>query len=96
MNDDSRPVDRSTTSYAFLVNELILEYLESQQLVHTASVLRAESHHPTTADDSTTVLSRDTLCRELGLQDSDQSRKLPLLAVLVDMLRKEKLSRSMS
>ena len=75
-----------------MLNSLILEYLQFNNYGQTASILVAESGHPTTkngADGS--GLERDFIMSDLNVRNSSSTQKVPVLYGVVSKLRELKL-----
>ncbi|CAF0782046.1 unnamed protein product [Rotaria sp. Silwood1] len=74
---DSTEVKPRIPHENLLINELIIEYLNYNNLHCAASVLAAESGQPTPS------LGRNFVAEQLNIHDDDKTRQLPLLYSLL-------------
>ncbi|XP_048007478.1 centrosomal protein 20-like [Leguminivora glycinivorella] len=72
-----RPSAPAPTDAVLLTNELVLEYLQWNGYLYTASVMVSEAAMPVERR------KRTELCAEVGVRDDEKSLSLPLLSNIV-------------
>ncbi|XP_063360772.1 centrosomal protein 20-like [Cydia amplana] len=72
-----RPSAPAPTDAVLLTNELVLEYLQWNGYLYTASVMESEAAMPAERR------KRTELCAEVGVRDDEKSLSLPLLSNIV-------------
>ena len=70
-NDDNPKPPLSNEN--LIINELIKEYLDYNNYLHSSSVFQSETGQPKDA------LNRDTISKELNIIESEQNKQKPLL-----------------
>ena len=71
------------TKENLIINELIKEYLEHNNLLHSSSVFQSESGQPKD------TLNRDAISKELNIVESEQNKQKPLLYSILFGLEKQ-------
>ncbi len=83
------PASAAPATETLLLNELVREYLEYNGYTNSLSVFSAESGQP---KDPAARLGRPILVHELGIPDSEQARRVPLLYSCLARLQNTALS----
>ena len=82
IENDDNPKPQLTREN-LIINELIKEYLDFKNYVHSSSVFQSESGQPKD------IYNRDTLSKELNIIESEQNKQKPLLFSILSGLENQ-------